>query len=74
MFVVFVVVCSYVSDICLKNLVTRAGQFRLFDLPCSIHQIHHHPIIHCCFLALTFRRFEANDTFHLTKEISTTGD
>ena len=41
MFVAFVLVCSYVSDICLKNLVTRAGQFRLFDLPCSIHQIHH---------------------------------
>ena len=45
MLVAFVLVCSYVSDICLKNLVTRAGQFRLFDLPCSIHQIHHHPII-----------------------------
>ena len=45
MFVVFVLVCSYVSDICLNNLVKRAVQFQLFVLPCSIQEIHHHPII-----------------------------
>jgi len=45
MFVVFALICSYVSDICLRNPVTRAGEFQLFDLPCSIHPIHHHQII-----------------------------
>ena len=54
MFVVFALVCSYVSDICLRNSVTRAGQFQPFDLPCSIHQIHYHPLITLLFFGTDF--------------------
>ena len=54
MFVVFALVCSYVSDICLRNSVTRAGQFQPFDLPSSIHQIHYHPLITLLFFGTDF--------------------